>query len=235
MAEKEEDQETSSMEDLKERVPDVQKAIDDAANQLSQFTAARETAVRSRLNDIALNLEDGADEIDELFERVKQGKIKSQTDLAFHILDVAEDHRAQVTSGAAVGAYIGSFAGPIGGILGALTGSSVVYLHSIRDDRSVIAIPLQTEQVPREADPASSTEPPLADCQLLQAVLDEALETEDSAEQSQRATRAIDFDDVVERLDQLEFVDPDGDEVYSGYYVEHEETTFTVLVDEGEE
>lgn len=223
------------MEAIEERVPNVQKVIDDAANQLSQFTAARETAVRSRLNDIALNLEDGAGEIDELFERAKQGKIKSQTDLAVHILDVAEDHRAQFSGGAAVGAYIGSFAGPIGGILGALTGTSVVYLSSIRDDRGIIAIPLNKEQVPIEADPASSTQPPLADCQTLHAVLDEALETEETAEQSQRSTRAINFDDVIERFDDLEFVDPDGDESYSGYYVEHKETSFAVLVDEGDE
>lgn len=222
----------TAMEALKDRLPDVEGSVERAASQLQQFTAARQTTLESALNDVALNLEDGAEEVAELLDRAYRGEIKSKKDLAVNVLEVAEGNRLSFSAGGATGAYFGSFAGPFGSILGAAGGVAAVYLYEVKDGRHVIAIPLEPDQVPDGVEPAPASEPPLRDSRDLQSLLDQAFEAGEAVDQADSLRRTIDFDDIEDRLGELEYVETGEEDMYDGYYVEHNDLVFVTFVAE---
>lgn len=219
----------TALEALKDRLPDVEGSVERAASQLQQFTAARQTTVESALNDVALNLEDGAEEVAELLDRAYRGEIRSKTDLAVNVLDVAEENRLSFTASGAAGAYFGSFAGPFGSILGAAGGVAAVYLYEVKDGRHVIAIPLEHDRVPDGVEPAPASEPPLRDSRDLQSLLDQAFEAGEAVDQADSLRRTIDFDDIEDRLTELEYVETEEEDMYDGYYVEHNDMIFVTF------
>lgn len=225
--------EKTALETLKERLPELDVSIENTASQIQNYTGARRTTIASALNDFALNVEDGAGEVAEIVKQFRDGQITSRTDFALAILDVAERDRLEMTGGAAVGAYFGALTlGPIGAILGAAAGPSIVYIRNRQDGRRLVAIPLQSDDVPDNVEPTSSSEPPLKDSGDLQAILREALEKQEAVDHASSLTRTIDFEDIESRLEKLEYIEPGSDEYYDGYYVELDGVIFVIFVAE---
>jgi hypothetical protein len=228
------DRNESVVDTIEDRVQNIEEVIDDAAKELEKATSARESELRGALNDIALNVGEGKDEIGELVTRAKNGEIRSLSGLAINMVEVANKNREGLAAGAGTGAYIGSFGGPIGSILGATAGTSAVYLYEANDGRRVVAVPLDPEDVPEEASPTPSSEEPLSDNRTLQSLLDQGVEESEAVEDGQSLTRLIDIDGIEECLSEIGYVET-SDGTYDGHYIDHQGTVFAVFIDDSGE
>lgn len=211
---------------------DLEARLEEATTTIRNYTQISESAIQHVVDDIAANIDERKAEVSEFIDRVRSGDITSKQDLIVNLVAVAGKQETQLVAGAATGAYIGSFAGPIGSVLGAPAGAGLVYLQTMQDDRSLFAIPVAEDEIPPDADPIPVSETEISDSGPIMEVLNRAVGSGEASNIETRPTRTIDFDEIESQLEDLDYTQPANDDLYAGYYVEHDGVTIVLFIGE---
>lgn len=200
------------------------------ANWLSSELETRAEQASDLQRDIYMNLADMQSGVQNAVEDFKSGN-RSLDALFERFEETAEEVGGNRSRNTAAGALIGGIAGaplgPVGIYGGIVAGSSISFFLSPKDERTVIAIPV--DEIPDDAEVVLSNNPTIASVAPIQLVVKSAADGEEGDWIRETNTRAWDMDEVEAALAQLPEYEAQ-ESAPSGYYIRDVQTKNVVVV-----
>jgi hypothetical protein len=199
-------------------------------NWLSSELESRAAQASDIQRDVYMNLADMQSGLENAIDDFRSGDTSLDT-LLDRFVETAEEVGGDRSRNTAAGAFIGGIAGaplgPAGIYAGIVAGSSVSFFMTPKDERTIIAIPV--DEIPDDAEVVPSNHPAIDPVSPIQLVVESASDGEDEDWVRETNTRSWDMDEVESALGDLPEYDAD-DSPPGGYYIRDVETGRVVVV-----
>lgn len=210
---------------------EIERAKEDGiVNWLSSELETRAATASDIRRDIYMNLADMQDGLQNTIDDFQSGDISLNTLLSrFEEItsEVGDDRSQNTAAGAVIGGIVLSPLGPAGIWAGIAGGSTVAFLLSKKDERTIIGFLVQ--EIPEGAKVVPSNHEAIADVTPIQLVVESVIENEDEDWIRETNTRSWDMDAVEEALSKIPEYEAE-EAPPGGHYIRDEETGRAVVI-----